>query len=52
MVTCVSWLRLDRLKINGRFSGAQLRKQDPTLIKKAVLYAMGMDLWKEVEFAV
>ncbi len=49
MVTCVAWARLDRVKMNGRFTGAQIRKADLVSIKKAVLYAMGMELWEELE---
>jgi mRNA interferase MazF len=52
MVTCVGAHRLDRVKINGRYSRAQIRKEDLLLIRKAVLHALGMETWQQVEVIV
>jgi uncharacterized protein YifN (PemK superfamily) len=49
MLTCVASRRLDRVKINGRYSRAQIRKEDLVLVRKAVLHALGMETWKEAE---
>src|SRR5205823_15024795 len=48
MLTCVAWRTLERAKINDRFSRASVRKQDLYSIRRAVLYAMGMEHWGEV----
>lgn len=52
MITCVGWRRLERVKTNGRFSGARIRKEDLYAVRKAVLHAMGMENWQQVEEAV
>lgn len=43
MVTCVKAQRLDRMKINGRHSKAQIRSGDLAAVRKIVLCALGMD---------
>ena len=52
MVTCVASHRLDRVRINGRYSRAQIRKEDLFLIRKAVLHALGMETWQQAEVIV
>jgi mRNA interferase MazF len=52
MITCVAASRLDRLKINGRYTGCRIRKEDLDAIRKAVLHALGMETWKQVEVTV
>jgi uncharacterized protein YifN (PemK superfamily) len=52
MVTCVASHRLDRLRMNGRSFRAQIRKDDLQAIRKAVLAALGMSDWVQVECAV
>jgi hypothetical protein len=52
MLTCVAWTRLDRIKINGRFTGGAIREKDLVLIRKAVLHSMGMERWRDMELAV
>ena len=48
MLTCVKKSRLDRMKINNRFSGAQIRKEDLQAVRRAVLHAMGMENWQQL----
>jgi|ERR1017187_7518602 uncharacterized protein YifN (PemK superfamily) len=52
MVTCVGAHRLDRVKVNGRYSRAQIRQEDLHMIRKAVLHALGMEAWQQAEVAV
>jgi mRNA interferase MazF len=52
LVTCVAHHRLDRLKINGRYSRAVIRRDDLQRVRKAVLHALGMETWREVEAQV
>jgi mRNA interferase MazF len=52
MVTCVAAHRLDRMKINGRYSRAQIRKEDLLAIRKAVLYALGMETSQQAGIVV
>lgn len=52
MVTCVAAHRLDRVRINGRYSRAQIRKDDLLLVRKAVLHALGMETWQQAEVIV
>ena len=52
MVTCVAARRLDRVMVNGRYSRAQIRKEDLALIRKAVLHALGMETWQKAEVIV
>jgi len=47
MITCVANSRLDRMKISGRYSRAQIRKEDLYAIRKAVLHALGMENWQQ-----
>ena len=49
MVTCVASRRLDRVMVNGRYSRAQIRKEDLQRLRKAVLHALGMEAWKQDE---
>lgn len=35
------------MKINNRFSGAQIRKEDLQGVRRAVLHAMGMENWQQ-----
>jgi uncharacterized protein YifN (PemK superfamily) len=48
MLTCVKKTRLDRIRINNRFTGACLRKADLLAVRKAVLCALGMETWREI----
>ena len=52
MVTCVGAHRLDRVRIDGRYSRAQIRKEDLSLVRIAVLHALGMETWKQAEVIV
>jgi uncharacterized protein YifN (PemK superfamily) len=52
MATCVGYHRLDRVKINGRYTGARIRASDLLRIKASLLHALGMETWKQVEIAV
>ena len=49
MLTCVKRLRLDRVKINGRYAAARIRECDLKLVRQAVLHALGMDKWQQTE---
>lgn len=49
MVTCVGKHRLDRVKLNGKYSRVCIRRDDLMAIRKAALYTMGMQNWREVE---
>ena len=42
MMTCVATVRLDRLKLHGRFSAARIRREDLARIRLAVLHTLGM----------
>ncbi len=52
MITCVAARRLDRIRINGRYSRVQIRKVDLNLIRRAVLHALGMETWRQAETAL
>jgi mRNA interferase MazF len=52
MVTCVGSHRLDRVMVNGRYTRCQIRKGDLHLVRVAVLHALGMESWKQVEVEV
>ena len=52
MVTCVGSHRLDRVMVNGRYTRCQIRKRDLHLVRIAVLHALGMESWKQVEVEV
>jgi mRNA interferase MazF len=52
MVTCVAAHRLDRILINGRYSRAQVKKDDLHLVRRAILHALGMESWKQAEVIV
>ena len=41
--------RLDRIQINGRFTGARIRAEDLLAVRRCVLHAMGMQSWRQVE---
>lgn len=49
MVACVAAGRLDRVMFNGRFSRAQIHKGDLLSVRAAVLHALGMEKWKDLE---
>ncbi len=49
MVTCVGKQRLDRVKLNGQYTRLAIRRNDLMAIRRAVLHAMGMQNWREVE---
>lgn len=49
MLTCVASHRLDRIKMNGRYSRAQIRKEDLDSVRRAVLHALGIETWKPEE---
>lgn len=51
MLSCVAYRRLDRIRINGRYCRAEIRKDDLLSVRKAVLHAMGMENWVQVEVA-
>lgn len=42
MLTCVAARRLDRIRLNGRYGRAQITKEDLTLVRWAVLCAIGI----------
>ncbi len=44
--------RLDRVMVNGRYTRCQIRKGDLHLVRVAVLHALGMESWKQVEVEV
>jgi len=46
MVSCVAHHRLDRIRVNGRYSRATIRKPDLHRIRVAVLHALGMEAWR------
>jgi uncharacterized protein YifN (PemK superfamily) len=48
MLTCVKRSRLDRIKINNRFTAARIRKADLLAVRQAVLHAMGMENWRQL----
>ena len=52
MVTCVASHRLDRVRVNGRYSRAQIRKEDLQRLREAVLHALGMETWRPAEAAI
>jgi uncharacterized protein YifN (PemK superfamily) len=52
MITCVASHRLDRVMVNGRFSRAQIRREDLQRLRKAVLHALGMETWQHTEIIV
>jgi uncharacterized protein YifN (PemK superfamily) len=49
MVTCVALWRLNRLKINGRYTSVRIRDGDLLRLKEAALHSMGMPGWKPPE---
>jgi uncharacterized protein YifN (PemK superfamily) len=49
MIACVAAHRLDRVRVNRRYNRVQIRKADLLRIKQAVLHALGMETWSEVE---
>jgi uncharacterized protein YifN (PemK superfamily) len=49
MVSCVAASRLDRVEHNGRFSRVQIRAVDLLAVRSAVLHALGMEKWRELE---
>jgi len=49
MVTCVGKHRLDRVKLNGQYSRFNIRKDDLMALRKAVLHALGMQDWRQIE---
>jgi mRNA interferase MazF len=51
MVVNVAAHRLERLRINGRFTSVRIRENDLLRVRKAVLHALGMEKWREVEEA-
>jgi hypothetical protein len=38
--------------VNGRYTRCQIRKPDLHLVRIAVLHALGMESWKQVEVEV
>lgn len=52
MMCCVGFHRLDRLKINGRYTKSAIRKEDLHRIRKSLLHALGMETWAQVEASV
>ncbi len=52
MVTCVAAHRLDRVKAAGRYNRVQIRRDDLARVRQALLHALGMETWKEVEIVV
>jgi mRNA interferase MazF len=52
MVNCVAARRLDRIKVAGRYNRVQIRRDDLARVRQAVLHALGMETWKEVEIVV
>jgi hypothetical protein len=48
MVTSVAYHRLERLKVQGRYTETWIRQNDLQLVRKAVLHALGMESWQEV----
>lgn len=49
MVTCVAKHRLDRVIINFRYTAVAIGKRDLLRVRAAVLAALGMTDWREVE---
>jgi mRNA interferase MazF len=47
MVAHVAARRLDRVKINGRYTSPRIRSEDLARVRKCVLHAMGMERWIE-----
>ena len=45
MLSCVKRSRLDRIRINERYTGARIRKEDLMAVRSAVLHAIGMEAW-------
>jgi uncharacterized protein YifN (PemK superfamily) len=52
MVTCVAAHRLDRVKFRGRYSRAQIGREDLLRVRKALLYALGMERWQQTEVII
>ena len=52
MITCVAARRLDRVKMNGRYTGCRIRKDDLERVRRSVLHALGIGHWREVEVMV
>ena len=48
MLTCVKKSRLDRMRIQDRFSRAQISRADLNSVRSAVLHAIGMQDWHQV----
>jgi uncharacterized protein YifN (PemK superfamily) len=48
MLTCVGSHRLDRVRIDGRYSRASISAEDLLRVRGAVLHALGMEAWQEV----
>lgn len=49
MLSCVANHRLNRIRLNGRSVRGQVRKEDLHRIRRAVLSALGMSDWRQVE---
>lgn len=49
MTTCVGSHRLDRVRVNGRYTRCQIRKDDLHRVRRGLLHALGMDTWRETE---
>src|ERR1700722_19687729 len=49
MVNRIAARRLDPIKVAGRYNRVQIRKDDLARVRQAVLHALGMETWKEVE---
>jgi uncharacterized protein YifN (PemK superfamily) len=52
MIVSVAAHRLERLRINGRFTSVRIREGDLMRVRNAVLHALGMEKWREVEESV
>src|SRR5215813_7953311 len=46
MVVTVAAHRLERMRINGRFMSVRVKEADVLRLRKAVLYALGMEKWR------
>lgn len=49
MVTCVASHRLDRMRVNGRFTRTRISAEDLQRNRESVLHALGMETWRQVE---
>lgn len=48
MVVSVAAHRLDRIRVNGKYTRAQIRRSDLLRVRAAVLHALGMADWRQV----